>query len=141
MNILWELCIWSDWKSLNGLSFLEDIYIKFRKTELVEISKLPRVWIQGSLRMQECRDQSEIYNYRRSQLSNNKLDSWGVRLTWFECKLACSLWPSCVFQLVLHVFVKSNLTPSQRRESLLMVNSSFQPFFQTKILCYCKLHK
>ena len=30
--------IWSDWKSLNGLSFLEDIYTKFRKTELVEIS-------------------------------------------------------------------------------------------------------
>ena len=39
VNILRELfCIWSDWKSLNGLSFLEDIYIKFRKTELVEIS-------------------------------------------------------------------------------------------------------
>ena len=36
-------------------------------------------------------------------------------------KLACSLWPSCVFQLVLHVFVKSTLTPSQRRESFLMV--------------------
>ena len=33
-----KLCIWSDWKSLNGLSFLEDIFIKFRKTELVEIS-------------------------------------------------------------------------------------------------------
>ena len=32
------LCIWSDWKSLNGLNFLEDIYIKFRETELVEIS-------------------------------------------------------------------------------------------------------
>ena len=31
------LCIWSDWKSLNGLNFLEDIYIKFRETELVEI--------------------------------------------------------------------------------------------------------
>ena len=38
-NILRErLFIWSDWKSLNGLSFLEYIYIKFRKTELVEIS-------------------------------------------------------------------------------------------------------
>ena len=56
-------------------------------------------------------------------------------------KLGCSLWPSCVFQLVLHVFVKSSLTPSQRRESLLMVNSTFQLFFQTKILCYCKLRK
>ena len=39
VNILWELpCIWSDWKSLNGLNLLEDIYIKFRETELVEIS-------------------------------------------------------------------------------------------------------
>ena len=39
VNILRELlCIWSDWKSLNGLNFLEDIYIKFRVTELVEIS-------------------------------------------------------------------------------------------------------
>ena len=39
VNILQELlCIWSDWKSLTGLNFLEDIYIKFRETELVEIS-------------------------------------------------------------------------------------------------------
>jgi len=39
VNILWELlCIWSDWKSLNGLNFSEDIYIKFRETEQVEIS-------------------------------------------------------------------------------------------------------
>ena len=39
VNILRELlCIWSDWKSLNGLSFLEDLYINFRKMELVEIS-------------------------------------------------------------------------------------------------------
>ena len=39
VNILRELlCIWSDWKSLNGLNVLEDIYIKFRETELVEIS-------------------------------------------------------------------------------------------------------
>ena len=28
----------SDWKSLNGINVLEDIYIKFRETELVEIS-------------------------------------------------------------------------------------------------------
>ena len=39
VNILPELpFIWSDWKSLNGLNLLEDIYIKFRETELVEIS-------------------------------------------------------------------------------------------------------
>ena len=39
VNNLRELvCIWSDWKSLNELKFLEDIYIKFRETKLVEIS-------------------------------------------------------------------------------------------------------
>ena len=39
VNILRELlCSWSDWKSLNGLNVLDDIYIKFRETELVEIS-------------------------------------------------------------------------------------------------------
>ena len=38
VNILRELpCIWSDWKSLNGLNLLEDIYIKLWDTELVEI--------------------------------------------------------------------------------------------------------
>ena len=64
VNILRQLfCIWSDWTSFNGLNFLEDISIKFRKAELVEISWLPREWIHGSLRMQECRDESEIYNY------------------------------------------------------------------------------
>ena len=40
VDILRELpCIWSDLTSLNGFkNFLEDIYIKFRETELVEIS-------------------------------------------------------------------------------------------------------
>ena len=39
VNLLREpLCIWSDWKSLNGLNFIKDIYIKLRETELVEIS-------------------------------------------------------------------------------------------------------
>ena len=38
VNILRELlCIWSDWKSLSGLNVVEDIYIKFRETKLVEI--------------------------------------------------------------------------------------------------------
>ena len=73
VNILRELLrIWSDRKSFNGLNFLQDIYIKFRETELVEISLLPRVWIHGALRMQECRDETEIYNYQRIQVSNNK---------------------------------------------------------------------
>ena len=52
-----------------SVNFLEDIYIKFRETEPVEISLLDR----DSLRMQECRDESEIYNYQRIQLLNNKL--------------------------------------------------------------------
>ena len=39
VNILRELlCIWSDWKYFNGLDFLEDVQIKFRETELVEMS-------------------------------------------------------------------------------------------------------
>ena len=44
---------------------LEDIDIKFRETELVEISQLNRVWIHGSLRMQECTHECEIYKYQR----------------------------------------------------------------------------
>ena len=46
VNNLRELvCIWSDWKSLNELKFLEDIYIKFGETELVD----NRMWIHSSL--------------------------------------------------------------------------------------------
>ena len=61
-------------KSLNGLNnyFFKDIYIKFKKTELQEISWLPHVWIHCSLRMQECRDETELYNYQWIQPSNNK---------------------------------------------------------------------
>ena len=61
-------------KSLNGLNnyFFKDIYIKFKKTELQEISWLPHVWIHFSLRMQECRDETELYNYQWIQPSNNK---------------------------------------------------------------------
>ena len=52
---------------------LEDIYIKFRETELVEIWQLNRVWIHGWLRMQEC-TQRWIWNLQLPtvQLSNNK---------------------------------------------------------------------
>ena len=92
MNILQKLlCIWSDWKSLNGLNFLKDINIKFRKTELVEILQLLRVWIHSSLSMQECRDESEIYNFQHIQVSNNKFingilgGGGGVRLIWLDC--------------------------------------------------------
>ena len=34
--------------------------------------KLPHVWLHSSLRMQECRDESDIYIYQRFQLLNNK---------------------------------------------------------------------
>ena len=46
--------------------------MKFRETELVEISQPNRVWIHGSLQMQEFRDESEIYNCQWIQLLNNK---------------------------------------------------------------------
>ena len=37
--------------------------------------------------MQECRDESEIYNYQRIQLLNNEFINGilGVRLTWLDC--------------------------------------------------------
>ena len=59
-------------KIFEWVEFIQDIYIKFRETELIEISLLPWVWTHGSSRMQECRDESEIYNYQRIQLSNTK---------------------------------------------------------------------
>ena len=43
----------------------------FSKT-FTSISQLPSVRIHGSLRIQECRDESEIYIYQWIQLSNNK---------------------------------------------------------------------
>ena len=54
-----------------------------------QIQGLPRVWIHGSLRMQECTDESNIYNYQRIQLSNNKFINgiFGVRLTWVDCNI------------------------------------------------------
>ena len=69
-------------------NLLKDINIKFRKTELVEILQLLRVWIHSSLSMQECRDESEIYNYQHIQVSNNKFIDGilgGVRLIWLDC--------------------------------------------------------
>ena len=55
-------------------------WIKFLRTHLHQIQGnwdgrillLPRVWIHGALRMQEYREESEIYNYQWIQLSNNK---------------------------------------------------------------------
>ena len=81
------LCIWTDWESLNGWNFLEDIYIKFRETELVEISQVPRVWSHGSLRMQGCRDElkSTSTNGFNFRITNSFMVSYGVRFTWLDC--------------------------------------------------------
>ena len=72
-----EQLIFHDNTSLFGqiekyLNYLKDIYIKFKKTELAEISWLPRLWIHSSLRKQGSRDETEIYNNQRIQPSNNK---------------------------------------------------------------------
>ena len=58
---------------------------------LIEISELLRVWIDGKLCIQECRDESEIYNYQRIRLSQNKFingilrGGGGVPLNWLHC--------------------------------------------------------
>ena len=58
---------------------------------LIEISELLRVWNDGKLCIQECRDESEIYNYQRIQLSQNKFingilrGGGGVPLNWLHC--------------------------------------------------------
>ena len=49
------------------------IFIKFRReTELVEVSLTASRVNSRPLRMQECRDESEIYNYQGIQHSNNE---------------------------------------------------------------------
>ena len=61
---------------------------KFSSKTFTSISQLPSVRIHGSSRMQECRDESEIYIYQWIQLLNNKfINSFraGVRLTWLDC--------------------------------------------------------
>ena len=52
---------------------IENVWMNkiFSKT-FTSISQLPSVRIHGSLRIQECRDESEIYIYQWIQLSNNK---------------------------------------------------------------------
>ena len=42
------------------------------ETKLVKISQLPGVQIHCSSHIQECRDESEIYNYQRIRLSKNE---------------------------------------------------------------------
>ena len=49
------------------------IFIKFRReTELVEVSLTASRVNSRPLHMQECRDESEIYNYQGIQHSNNE---------------------------------------------------------------------
>ena len=49
----------------------DTIYIKFKKTEQAQISWLPCMWIHYLLHMQECKDETESYNYQWIQ------PSWG----------------------------------------------------------------
>ena len=64
---------------------------KFRReTELVEVSLTASRVNSQLLRMQECRDESEIYNYTKGfniQIMSLLIQSWGVRLTWLDCKV------------------------------------------------------
>ena len=52
-----------------------------------ELSWLPRVWIHCSLRVQKCRDESEICNLQRIPfwIINSLKESWGIQLTWLDC--------------------------------------------------------
>ena len=43
------------------------------------------VWIHCLLSIQKCRDGSEIYNYQR--IIYSLMRSWGIRLTWVDCKV------------------------------------------------------
>ena len=54
------------------------------------------MWIHGSMHIQECRDESKIYNYQQIQLSNNTLingilggggGGGGVHSTWPDCNM------------------------------------------------------
>ena len=59
----------------------EDIDIKFRKTNVVEISWLPCVWIHCLiLRVQQCRDESKIYNYQQMVFASDLHWHWLFRL-------------------------------------------------------------
>ena len=85
VNILRELLrIWSDRKSFNGLNFLQDIYIKLRETELVEISSLPRVCKNAEMNLK-----STTTNGFKFPIINSLMASWGVRLTWLDCNFLC----------------------------------------------------
>ena len=43
------------------------------------------VWIHCLLCIQKCRDESEIYNYQR--MIHSLMRSWGLSLTWVDCKV------------------------------------------------------
>ena len=64
---------------------------QFRKTELAVISWQPRVWIQGSLRIHyknaDMNLKSTTTNGFSFRIINSIMESWGVHLTWLDCKL------------------------------------------------------
>ena len=64
------------------------MYIKFKVTEPVALSWLSRMWIQCSSCMQQYRDESEIYNYQRIRLWNNKFIKGILGARWGTLDLA-----------------------------------------------------
>ena len=77
--------------------------IKFKKTVLAELSWIPCVWIHCSLHMQECKDETEIYNYQWIQPSNNKFIN--------AILLVCLTCPDCntkIIKLNYNIFIKED---------------------------------
>ena len=66
------------------------------------------MWIHSSLRMQECRDESEIYNYTCTNrfnfwIINSFMEYWGIRLTWLDCKPSGS--KSTLYKVALAILI------------------------------------
>ena len=87
------------------------------KTEPVKNSILPRVRILCLLGMQECRDETEIYNYQEIQLSKNKFingilgdtlyrasnDNRKLDIVFFLISNESSPWNTYIFLIVLQL--------------------------------------
>ena len=64
---------WIFYENFSVFGQIENVWMnKISSKTFTSISQLPSVRIHGSLSMQECRDESEIYIYQWIQLSNNK---------------------------------------------------------------------
>ena len=75
-KLLW---IWTDWKSLNGWTFLEDIYIKFRETELAEFHNCLACEFTGhyACKNAEMNLKSTSTNGFNFRIINSLMASWG----------------------------------------------------------------